>query len=198
MSTPNRPLCSGCATSTTPSSTRTTRKKNLPNEMERDLNAIHPTIKFTMEHSREKISYLDLTVSKSCPKPTLKLYRRFANELLLHYSSCHPRNIFEGIFLGEVIRTVRARSTLSIYLDDLWQLTHSFRERGYPEKLLMKWLRKISYCDRPKFLDPSTKPYPWNDYRTTLTLRYNPATKKKLIKSTLADSGLPFEPNIVF
>jgi hypothetical protein len=53
---------------------------------------IHLKIKFTIEEEvNNKISYLDITVSKTYNKLSFGIYRKpMTSDLIVHNASCHP------------------------------------------------------------------------------------------------------------
>ena len=81
------------------------------------MNQIHPTIKFTSEHSDTELTFLDVTVYKgdrffqtghldvkTHVKPTNK-------QLYIHASLYHPPGTSKGIIIGEVKHYLRTNST---------------------------------------------------------------------------------------
>jgi hypothetical protein len=68
-----------------------TQKTNITNTLE-EFNAIHPTLKFTMEQqTQNRINYLDLTIMNNNNKLSFEIYRKPTSiDLILHNTSCHP------------------------------------------------------------------------------------------------------------
>ena len=72
------------------------------------LNEFHPTIKFTMEKSYEKINFLDVVVYKENKHLSTDLYTKDTDtHQYLHATSCHRSCIKRAIPYGQAIRIKR-------------------------------------------------------------------------------------------
>ena len=86
-----------------------------------ELNAFHPTIKFTWEISNTSVVYLDLTIykgphfSKTSYLDITTHFKKTNTFQYLHFTSCHPRSTFTGIIKGEAICWVIANEKVIIY-----------------------------------------------------------------------------------
>ena len=68
------------------------RKEQLQKFLEM-INTHHKTIKFTEEHSKEQIPFLDTLVYKENGKLQTKVYHKKTDQKqYLHYKSSHPKN----------------------------------------------------------------------------------------------------------
>lgn len=70
------------------------------------LNSIHPSIKFVGSFSKEQINFLDTYVYRDFHnKLAFKTYRKPSDKnALLHYSSCHSRELVRNLPLGQFLR----------------------------------------------------------------------------------------------
>ena len=71
----------------------TDSEKNL-NKFLKDLNELHPNLKFTYEKSKAKINFLDLVIKLTDGKTTTDLYCKATDShQYLHYDLCHAKHI---------------------------------------------------------------------------------------------------------
>lgn len=109
-------------------------------------NQIHPFLKFTFEISTESLHFLDVTVFKGQRFQTqnildVRLYRKPTdNYQYLPRSSAHPKSVFKGFVIGEIIRFIRCSNNNK----DLEYQIHFFRNkllaRGYKIKEINNWI----------------------------------------------------------
>ena len=131
-----------------------------------ELNAFHPNLHFTHQHSLETIDFLDLTIykdthfditnildTKTFQKP-LNLYQ------YLHFTSAHPSKVFKAIIRGECIRYARTNTTHETYTATVHIFKQRLRRRGYPDKLIDKTKNTVKYCNRRKYLTHSLPTQP--------------------------------------
>ena len=159
-------------------------------------------ISFTMTHSLQSITFLDLEIFKG-PRfrqdniLDTKLYIKPTNpQTFLHYTSCHPATTFNTIIKGEIIRALRATSDKANFSLILSKLLTRFMERGYPREFFLGVARTISFGDRTDLLTP----HPRRTLPPSTTLfrvRHHPALPSSVIWEQLKDEDLPFDPMIV-
>ena len=66
----------------------------------------------------------------------------------LHYTSSHPPSVFKGIVVGECTRFIRNPSDILTYEATVQKLREALKLRGYPIRLLQKWINTRPYEDR--------------------------------------------------
>ena len=122
------------------------------------LNQSHPTIKFTHESSTHSVDFLDLTIYKGQRhaisrildiKPFFKPTNKFQ---YLEYSSAHPRGIFTSLAKGELTRLLRTCSDEETYNKVSDKLLKALKKRRYPNHLLQKTLRQVTFQNRARLL----------------------------------------------
>ena len=80
------------------------------------LNCYHPTIKFTVEYSRAKINFLDVTVMKNGNQLATDLYIKPTDtHQYLHASSCHVSHCKKSIPFSQALRLNRICSENAIF-----------------------------------------------------------------------------------
>ena len=98
------------------------------------LNNLHPKIQFTMEHSREKLPFLDILVFKNGNKLSTDIYYKPTDtHQYLNFKSCHPRHVKNNIpyCLAKRICTIVIEKELR--KQRLEELTIFLRKQNYPE-----------------------------------------------------------------
>ena len=119
------------------------------------LNGYHPTIKFTMEWSMEKINFLDTTLHKS-PDGTLwtDLYcKPMDSHSYLHYTTAHPSHCKRSLPFSQFLRVRRICSRTEDFLKHSMMLYGHFIRRGYPLPLIQKAFIKASTQSRAHLLE---------------------------------------------
>ena len=80
------------------------------------LNCCHPTIKLTVEYSRAKINFLDITVMKKGNQLVTDLYVKPTDtHQYLHASSCHVSRYKKSITFSQVLRLNRICSANAFF-----------------------------------------------------------------------------------
>ena len=159
---------------------------NLHNFLE-DLNKIHPTIKFTMNHTKNEnenscncapcpaIPFLDTSASIQDNKITLDLYRKPTDRCqYLLTSSCHPAHVTENIPFSLAYRIVRICSvpeTRDIRLSELKELLLS---RSYRPSLIDAAIHKAKQIPRNMAIRKSPVSQKQSDRRPVLAITYDP------------------------
>ena len=84
------------------------------------LNSFHPTIKFTMEFSKEQINFLDVNISqKEGALQTDLYYKSTDTHQFLHFRSCHRYIYKKSIPYGQTVRMKEFALMKKNYLHDL-------------------------------------------------------------------------------
>jgi len=128
-----------------------------------NLNAFHPTIKFTYEYSHQSINYLDLKIHKGpdfLHKKILDIstYIKPTNkQTYIHATSFHPQGTSKGVIIGEMKRFVRTNSRFDTFLEFKNKHRINLLKRGYPYKFVHRQLNKVKFCNRSQELRPKHK-----------------------------------------
>ncbi|KAM9330415.1 plasma kallikrein [Gastrophryne carolinensis] len=110
------------------------------------LNSIFPSIKFNSEISKDYVTFLDVALKKDpeghiitglFTKPTDR-------NTLLRYESSHPRHLIENLPISQFLRILRIHSDTTTMETQLEAMHKKFRERGYPEEVLVTARRKAT------------------------------------------------------
>ena len=122
------------------------------------LNNFHHSIKFTMEISKEKINFLDTTVKRGENKLYTDVYNKptDTNTYLL-FSSAHPPSTKQSLPYSQLLRLKRICSRKEDYEYHKNQKLQEFRERGYPEDVLQKCVKKVEQRVRAEMLNRKKK-----------------------------------------
>ena len=140
-------------------------------------NEYHPTIKFTAEYSKEKVSFLDTWV-KINPEGQIytDLYtKKTDTQNYLYYTSCHPKHCNEGGPLGEFLRLRRNCTNFTDFIAHAKKRKRDYLERGYPENILNNALEKAILTERESLLQKNGNKNKKRLERVPLVIDYNPA-----------------------
>jgi hypothetical protein len=118
-------------------------------------NSIHPSMKFTHEASKTKISFLFTTTTVKEGKMTTDLYSKPTDKhQYLSSSSCQPKHSFKSIPFSQAIRIKRICSTVETTKQRLGDLCHHLKRRGYNDKVIESGFSKasetITFCNTKK------------------------------------------------
>ncbi len=153
------------------------------------LNSSHDTIKFTYEHSKDSIDFLDITLYKGNRhdreqkldvKPFFKKTNKFQ---YLQYSSAHPKTTFSSLIKGEMTRLLRACSDEQVYRQIQKKMYDILRDRNYPPYLIRDVQRQVGYHTRPNII--TQKEREQCPYDTFLVTEYTPDLDVKKLKSII-------------
>ena len=145
------------------------------------LNDFHPSIKFTYEYNKNRITFLDLDIYKGPDFPTthkldLETHIKPTNrQAYIHAHSHHPPGASKGVALGEMKRFLRTNSRIQTF--NKYKARHVFnlRKRGYSHKFINKHTSKINFQDRS--FELRSKP-PHTLCRTPFVTRFSPSARK--------------------
>jgi len=116
-------------------------------ELQQHLNDVHPTIKFTFEHSYSTVNYLDITIEARNNRCYIKPYFKSTNTFsYVMGDSYHPKSTFKNILIGENNRILRNCSTETDYIETMDMLRSKFSQRNFPLDVLQ--LSNILYTER--------------------------------------------------
>jgi hypothetical protein len=112
-------------------------------------NSIHPSIKFTHEVSKTKMSFLDTTTTVKEGNMTTDLYSKPTDKhQYLSPSNCHPKHCFMCIPFSQTIRVKRICSSVETTKQRLGDLRHHLKRRGYNDKVIESVFSKASEINR--------------------------------------------------
>ena len=146
------------------------------------LNGIHPTIKFTSEHSYTHISFLDTTVKINYSRELYTtLYEKPTDtHLYLHYTSAHHAPSKTKGPYGQFLRLRRICTYDEDFQENSEKLITYYMKRDYPEKALRKHYKRASQYTQDQLLEVKPK----NSIDTpVMVTNYNPSNPniKKII-----------------
>jgi hypothetical protein len=117
------------------------------------LNNSHDTIKFTLEHSRQNIPFLDTMVYIENNKVKTKLYKKPTdNKQYLHYNSEHPMHVKNSIPYAQALRYRRIIEDDSILHEELEKLKENFTSRLYPDIIVDTAIAKVLKLNRSEII----------------------------------------------
>jgi hypothetical protein len=139
-------------------------------------NSIHPSIKFTQEVSKTKISFLDTTTTVKEGNMTTDLYFKPTDKhQYLSPSSCHPKHCFKSIPFNQAIRVKQICSTVETIKHRLGDLRHHLKRQGYNDRVIESGFSKTSENNRNDLLEYKEKKI---NNRVPLVLTYHPSLEK--------------------
>jgi peptide-methionine (R)-S-oxide reductase len=118
-------------------------------------NHFHPTIKFTMECSQDKVPFLDLYVILKDNQIITRTYHKDTDaHSYLHYKSNHPIHQKKSIPYSQFLRMVRNNTHPKDATYSINMLLQHFLQRGYPRKLLTDQKNKALQLVQRDLLQP--------------------------------------------
>lgn len=173
----------------------------------KEINSIHHSIKFEVQHSTKEINFLDTTAYIKDKKLLTKLYRKPTDrQLYLHNTSYHPPSNKQSIPFSQAIRIKRICSEISELNIALKKLHSSFISRGYSSNNITQQINKAKETSREATLTYKQKsttdqPIPFiTTYNKTLPNIKEILEKNWNILQTNADLSSTFEkqPRVVY
>ncbi len=141
------------------------------------INEQHPTIKFTMEYSKEQVNLLDtiVRVDKTAGKLCTEMYTKETHtHNYRHYNSANPEHCKRGGPFGEFLKIRRNWNMIADYVKHSEDRVSDYRRRGYPMNIIRKAQRKARNLNRESLLKPRNKSIE-NNETTPLVVTFNPA-----------------------
>ena len=122
------------------------------------LNSFHESIKYTIEHSYEKVVFLDTWVKKLKDILIVELYTKPTDtHNYLHFTSSHPKHTKRAGPYSQFLRIRRNCTLQSDYIKHSLKMKRHYLERGYPEQLIEDSRRQALIKSRIDLLNPSAK-----------------------------------------
>lgn len=110
-------------------------------------------LKFTLQSDKMSMDFLDVTLMVKDGKVMSKSFRKItAGNTILHYKSCHPKHVRNNIPYGEYIRALCNCSNPVHFSKEAENITNRLKSRGYPKKILLNALNKVSSKKREDLL----------------------------------------------
>ena len=139
----------------------------------KEINNIHPTIKFEVKFSTKKINFLDTTVTITSDwQLKTSLYQKPTDRHnFLQHKSYHPSSTKKSLSYSQALRIKRICSSADDYLTATLALKQQFKARGYNDILVNQCLLKATEKTRHDLLHPAPKEV--NGPHLTLVTTYN-------------------------
>ena len=113
------------------------------------LNNFHPSLKFTYETSREKVNFLDLSVSVKDNEFVTDLFCKPTDcHQYLEYSSAHPKHCRNSIIYSQAVRVKRICSSEKSFMEHMKSLKSWFVKRRYPKSLIESQIERVMSVKR--------------------------------------------------
>ena len=146
------------------------------------LNSIHPTIKFTSNHSQKEIEFLDVLVKNENGLISTDLFtKKTDTHQYLHFKSCHTYHTKCGIPYGQALRLKIIISDNDKFELRCNELRDWLVDRGYDGRMVAEQIGKAKERDREELINHPKKEQK-SDERPNLVLRYHPALSDKVHK----------------
>ena len=144
------------------------------------MNNYHPTIKFTMEKSADKINFLDVSVYKTGTTLSTDVFcKETDTHQYLHARSCHPPAVKKSIAYGQAVRIKRIVSDPDILNERLDNLCSWLTSRGYDHHKTYSQIHRVDRVSRDQLLQPRDFRQQNNtNYMSPLILTYHPSLLK--------------------
>ena len=119
-----------------------------------DINKHHPTLRLTMDYSKERIPFLDTLVYTNNGSIETSLYRKPTDNItFLRHSSFHPRHVKEAIPYGQALRIHRICSQTAERDKHLQILKDALLRSEYDARLIDKQFRRATLQPRALLLN---------------------------------------------
>lgn len=110
-----------------------------------NLNNLHPKLSFTMEHHRNEITFLDITIKKYQEKIITDIFHKPTDtKQYLHFRSCHPRSTKNNIPYNLARRICTIVIDPDLRKQRLEEMKNDLKARGYPSNLINDGILKAS------------------------------------------------------
>lgn len=182
-------------------------------ELHKELNTIHPQLKFTMEKSETEVAFLDISIKKEGKNVITDIYHKPTDtKQYLHFKSCHPRSTKENIPYNLARRICTIITQPVLRQRRLNELTANLRRRGYPNRLIQNGIDKAKSLSIETLRTPQDKPdvdvctfvnthnpnnlNMWNIIQNTMGILKTDARCRKMINSTTLINSRRQPPNL--
>ena len=142
------------------------------------INNLHPRLKFTIQHSRTSIVFLDLNISVAGPMLMTSMYSKPSDtHAYLMPTSCHPSHVCRNIPKGVMKRVKRNCSEVTVCHQGYLEYKNFLLNRGYNGQLIDTAIADAEATPRDQLIgltdkeskasSPSAKQFP-------LVMKFNP------------------------
>lgn len=119
------------------------------------LNELNPDIKFTVDESLNRISFLDILLTKQDEVIMTDVYYKPTDtHQYLHFNSCHPRHTKRAIPYNMSRRICTIVNDESVKIQRLQELKKYPKKQSYPDKIIDDAIEKTMKLDRKKLFNP--------------------------------------------
>ena len=120
------------------------------------LNSCHNTIKFTAEHSTDKVNFLDTTIhlSQDGSLYTDLFCKPTDSHNYLRHDSSHPKHCKTSLPYSQLLRVRRICTKIEDFDRNAFMLCEHFQRRGYPLSLVEEAYISVRRLDRNTILQP--------------------------------------------
>ena len=116
-------------------------------------NSYHSSIKFTMDHSKSNLPFLDVSINLNNGNITTSVYvKPTDNNRYLDYRSSHPMSLKRSLIYSQCLRLKRICSCPSDYNKHISLLTGKFMSSKYPLSVIKSQIEKASHKSRTDLL----------------------------------------------
>lgn len=162
------------------------------NILMRNLNLLHPSIKFNCISSSTEVEFLDTIIFKGDRfknegRFDLRVHQKITNKYLyIPFNSHHTYHNKIAWIQGEIKRYIRNTSSFTDYIDIKIKFYNRLRARGYNHQFLCRVMDSILYKQRPKLLESNGTKQDINEkFPLVFTTLFHPLIKHNDIKSAL-------------
>jgi len=148
-------------------------------QLEIDLNKIHPTIKFTLTYSLTDTNFLDLHIYlNKHRKLKTTLYRKPTDcQMYTHYNSNHPTYIKHNIIYNQALRLNKLIDNDNELSKHLHILTKALLAQNYPLDIINQNIMKALTHSQQELLHPTPRvPQDPSIYHNTVKINYSTNT----------------------
>ena len=122
-------------------------------EFLKEINQVHPTIKFDHVLSKKEINFLDVKISISGKKLITSVYTKPTDRKShLHAKSYHPKSTKEAIAFGQATRLKRICTEKTDFQAAANQLKADLTKRGYKEERTSAEINRAAEQERKNLL----------------------------------------------
>eukprot|EP00745_Piridium_sociabile_P045082 TRINITY_DN96403_c0_g1_i2.p1 TRINITY_DN96403_c0_g1~~TRINITY_DN96403_c0_g1_i2.p1 ORF type:complete len:459 (-),score=82.63 TRINITY_DN96403_c0_g1_i2:45-1421(-) len=137
------------------------------------INSFHPTIKFTMNSSTEKLAFLDILVYFKDGFLQTDLHTKATDSHgYLHGSSCHPHHVCRNTPYSQFLRLRRLCSDNEVFQQRCDEMEAHFRHRAYRKDDITRARERVRHTPRQETLTYKDK---IKSKRVPFVVQYNPS-----------------------
>ena len=128
-------------------------------KFKKQINEVHPSIKFDFNFSNKEINLLDTVVYKTqTGKLETKLYRKESDrQAYLHRKSEHPESLKRSASFSQALRLRRICSTSNEFQDSCDNLQNKLTQGGYKQQETNEGIERTKTLDKKKLLVEKAK-----------------------------------------